>query len=137
MYLTIRGSFDVVGSLRSDDAESVGVLLDLDRSDGMNIGQGDQSKQAVLLPRVRAKASAMSRLDRGSDPTHLVTFVHGDLTASEHEPPLLPSFPSLALLHQVAALDCDTLAQSGTLSTEPQLLFDFAWQWGDAAPFCR
>ena len=51
--------------------------------------------------------------------THLVGFVHGELTTAEYEPSLLPRFAPLSLLHQVPTLEGDVLAQTSAVATGP------------------
>lgn len=50
---------------------------------------------------------------------HLVVLVHGDLTAPQHEPPLLPGLPPLATLHQVARLERNIIAQARAIPARP------------------
>lgn len=61
-----------------------------------------------------------SRRETGaSSATHLVGFVHGELTTAEYKPSLLPRFAPLSLLHQVATLEGDVFTQPSAVATGP------------------
>ena len=74
----IRFCLDVISSTRSDDSESMLVLLHLDRSCHVDLGDRNLSQKSILLTKVRDMFSSSTKqlLIERSGKTHLVTLVH-------------------------------------------------------------